>query len=160
MQDSRFPRLVSCRQARELGAAGRLRLAGVCDVSCDLRGSIELLCEFTSIEEPFYVFDVATGAVSRDLSVPGVLYHAVDHREEGGGGGGGALLFLAHMFVIRLLLQSRQSARETRRRTLARASCHCSHRCCANRSQAAAAAAASKAFLLKSRALSSVPTAR
>ena len=77
--DSRFPRLVSCKQARELSAAGRLRLLGVCDISCDLKGSIELLREFTSIEEPFYIFDVRTGTVVRDLAAPGVLFHAVDH---------------------------------------------------------------------------------
>jgi alpha-aminoadipic semialdehyde synthase len=74
-----FPRLVTTRQARDLHAAGRLRLVGVCDISCDLRGSVELLEEFTSIEKPFFVYDVAGRRVLHDLEAAGVLYHAVDH---------------------------------------------------------------------------------
>jgi alpha-aminoadipic semialdehyde synthase len=41
--DNSFPRLVSIRQANELHSAGRLPLLGVCDITCDLRGSVEFL---------------------------------------------------------------------------------------------------------------------
>lgn len=74
-----YPRVVTVRQARDLHFAGRLRVLGVCDISCDLNGSIEFLEEFTSIEQPFYVYDVAAKRVLHDMSAPGILYHAVDH---------------------------------------------------------------------------------
>jgi hypothetical protein len=35
--------------------------------------------EYTSIEEPFYIYNPTTGVSSRELDVPGILYHAVDH---------------------------------------------------------------------------------
>jgi alpha-aminoadipic semialdehyde synthase len=128
--EPRFPRLLTVHQAQELKRQGRLRLVGVCDITCDFQGSIEFLkvrgccvflrlvsascvgasaactCiaraasvpnthlvitrallrtnaprvqEFTSIEKPFYVYDVALDRVEHDMDAPGVLYHAVDH---------------------------------------------------------------------------------
>ena len=41
--DNTFPRLVTCDQAKELASEGRLPLLGVCDITCDLRGSVEFL---------------------------------------------------------------------------------------------------------------------
>ena len=41
--DAGFPRLVTIDQARELRQDGRLPLLGVCDITCDLRGSVEFL---------------------------------------------------------------------------------------------------------------------
>lgn len=78
--EPRFPRLLTIAQAQELHSAGRLRLKGVCDITCDFQGSVEFLKEFTTIERPFYVWDVGRDAVVHDLDyATGILYHAVDH---------------------------------------------------------------------------------
>jgi hypothetical protein len=101
--DPSYPRLVTIEQAREMAAAGRLPLRGVCDITCDLRGSVEFLTvsrshvlnrlspihplhtwfmcwqEYTSIEEPFFIYDPLTGNSAKPMDAPGILYHAVDH---------------------------------------------------------------------------------
>lgn len=77
--EARFPRLVTVKQAAALHAARRLRLLGVCDITCDFQGSVEFLKEFTSIEKPFYIYDIEHDKVMHDLEAPGILYHAVDH---------------------------------------------------------------------------------
>ena len=35
--------------------------------------------EYTSIEEPFYVYNPLDGSSNKAMHVPGILYHAVDH---------------------------------------------------------------------------------
>ena len=78
--EPRFPRLVSIAQAQAAAAAGTLRLQGVCDITCDFAGSVEFLKEFTSIDSPFYLYNVERDEVLRgNMEAPGVLYHAVDH---------------------------------------------------------------------------------
>ncbi len=42
---------------KELREQGKSRLVGVCDITCDYMGTIEFLTVFTSIEEPFVVYD-------------------------------------------------------------------------------------------------------
>lgn len=58
-----------------------LRLFGICDITCDLDGSIQFLTEYTSIDRPFFVYDPITGQKSFDTNIPtnNILYHAVDH---------------------------------------------------------------------------------
>jgi alpha-aminoadipic semialdehyde synthase len=78
--DQKFPRLLTIKQAQALREAGRLPLLGVCDITCDFQGSVEFLKQFTSIEKPFFVYDLAADAVvNDDMDAPGILYHAVDH---------------------------------------------------------------------------------
>ena len=78
--EPRFPRLLTAAQARELARCGRLRLIGVCDISCDFEGAIEFLRTFTSIEDPFFVYDPENGSITRrDMAASGLLYHSVDH---------------------------------------------------------------------------------
>lgn len=43
-------------------------------------GSVEFLKKFTSIEDPFYVYDVELDHVTTgSMDAQGILYHAVDH---------------------------------------------------------------------------------
>ena len=56
--DRRFPRLVTTQEFRALDASGKSRLLGLCDVSCDEAGAVEFMTKFSSIEHPFYVYDV------------------------------------------------------------------------------------------------------
>lgn len=71
-----FPRLLTKEHMVGLQEQGRLLAIG--DVSCDHRGSIECLEEFSTIERPFYLWDAEAGMVDWNLDNHGVLMHAVD----------------------------------------------------------------------------------
>ena len=76
--DYKFPRVLTCEQMKSLDG----RLVGVCDITCDYKGSVEFLTHFTSIEEPFVVYDPEANKIKMKIgeASPGdVLYHAVDH---------------------------------------------------------------------------------
>jgi len=85
--ERKFPRIVTDEQIQELVNKGRSRLLGVCDITCDFQGSVEFLKKFTSIEHPFYVYDIVEKKVFDNISdTPTVgkegqyiLFHAVDH---------------------------------------------------------------------------------
>eukprot|EP00741_Cyanophora_paradoxa_P011367 tig00020556_g10980.t1 len=77
--DVRFPRLLTRAQMGRLASEGRSRLVGVCDISCDLNGSVEAVDRYTSIEEPFFLYEPVTQAVQKGTDGDGVLMHAVDH---------------------------------------------------------------------------------
>ena len=42
---------------KELAEKKQLRLLGICDVTCDIEGSIECLKEYTQPEKPFFYFN-------------------------------------------------------------------------------------------------------
>ncbi|RLO07562.1 hypothetical protein DYB28_000243 [Aphanomyces astaci] len=58
--DDRYPRLLTKDQMDELArhAGGNPKLQGVADISCDLGGSVEFLDRSTTIEDPFYLYDI------------------------------------------------------------------------------------------------------
>jgi len=77
--DARYPRLVTTAQINRLHAGGTLRLIGICDISCDLEGSVEFLVKYSSIDRPFYMYNIDTGETCESLDGDGILFHAVDH---------------------------------------------------------------------------------
>jgi alpha-aminoadipic semialdehyde synthase len=79
--DQKFPRLITSAQIKELALAKNLRLFGVCDITCDLEGSIDFLKFFTSIDEPFFLFNPVTGGTSRNITERStdILYQSVDY---------------------------------------------------------------------------------
>lgn len=77
--DHKYPRILSTAQARALIGSGRWRMQGVCEITCDLAGGIEFLERFSSIEDPFYIYNVDEGKSSDDMGSEGLLFHAVDH---------------------------------------------------------------------------------
>ena len=67
---------------KDLVDAGKSRLIGVSDITCDYAGSIEFLQKFTTIEEPFVVYDPLKMETSDKISYAkkgDILFHAVDH---------------------------------------------------------------------------------
>lgn len=76
--DARFPRLFTHEDLHRHVVSGRDRLLGVCDITCDADGSVPTR-QFSSIEQPFYIFNALDEQVSTCLDGPGVLFHAVDH---------------------------------------------------------------------------------
>lgn len=76
--DARFPRLFTAKDLHSLVTTGQDKLLGVCDITCDSDGSVPTQ-HFTSIEQPFVVFNALTGKTSENMDDPGVIFHAVDH---------------------------------------------------------------------------------
>ncbi len=58
--EAKYPRIVSIDELREGAASGKSKLLGVCDISADYMGSIEFTSRFTSIENPFLLYDPIT----------------------------------------------------------------------------------------------------
>jgi len=55
---------------------------GVCDVSADYEGCIEFTRRFTSIEEPFLVYNADTNDFKEKIGLAtknSILFHSVDH---------------------------------------------------------------------------------
>jgi len=76
--DARFPRLFTAKDLHSLVTTGQDKLLGVCDITCDSDGSVPTQ-HFTSIEQPFVVFNALTGKTTENMDDPGVIFHAVDH---------------------------------------------------------------------------------
>jgi len=76
--DPRFPKLFTSADLEQSVRTGQDKLLGVCDITCDEIGSVPTK-EFTSIEDPFYVYNALTDQVGKSLDGPGVVFHAVDH---------------------------------------------------------------------------------
>jgi len=80
--DTNFPQILTLEEAHNLSEKKKFRLMGVCDITCDLKGSIELLQKFTTIENPFYAIDPLTAVMFDDfdkMTENSIIYHAVDH---------------------------------------------------------------------------------
>jgi alpha-aminoadipic semialdehyde synthase len=81
--EPRFPRVLTKAELKDAVQEERNKLMGVCDISADYEGSIEFTSRFTSIEEPFLVYDSIKGDWKEKISEasgPGdVLFHSVDH---------------------------------------------------------------------------------
>ena len=76
--DAPYPRLVTRAAIGELfaaPAAPRLRVIG--DISCDIEGSVELTVKETHIDQPVYVYDAVTGAVTDGVQGRGPVVLAV-----------------------------------------------------------------------------------
>lgn len=78
---TKYPRFLTSAELKQATLAGATKLLGVCDVSCDLRGSIEFLYKFMSPNEPFYLYspkDDRMYFTHSQHAADSVLYHSVD----------------------------------------------------------------------------------
>ncbi|KAL0891443.1 hypothetical protein Bca101_015426 [Brassica carinata] len=75
--EKRFPRLLSTKQLQDLTSKG-CPLVGVCDITCDIGGSIEFVNRATSIDSPFFRFNPVNNSYYNDMDGDGVLCMAVD----------------------------------------------------------------------------------
>jgi alpha-aminoadipic semialdehyde synthase len=53
-------------------------LVGICDITCDIGGSIEFVDKSTSIEKPFFRYDPSNNSYHDDMEDDGVICLAVD----------------------------------------------------------------------------------
>lgn len=77
--DERYPRLVTREWlARHHRETAKPKLLVIGDVSCDIEGGVECTLEATLPDDPVYVYDPSTAAMTRGFEGPGVLMMAVD----------------------------------------------------------------------------------
>lgn len=60
------PVYIKNKHLKELAQEKRLRLLGICDVTCDINGSIECLEAYTQPEKPFFYYNSLTGEKNFD----------------------------------------------------------------------------------------------
>jgi alpha-aminoadipic semialdehyde synthase len=79
--DPKYPKLITSEQVKELAEAKKLRLFGICDITCDIEGSIDFLKAYTNLDEPFFLYNPLTGESTTDITKASndILYQAVDH---------------------------------------------------------------------------------
>ncbi|MEI7983249.1 MAG: hypothetical protein WCI71_16490 [Bacteroidota bacterium] len=71
--DKRYPRLVTREYLKKLFSAGNPRLKVIGDISCDVEGSVECTLKPTEIDDPIYVFNPFTGAITMGYHGDGML---------------------------------------------------------------------------------------
>jgi len=78
--DKRYPRLLSETMLRKLyRAKPGFRLSVIGDLSCDIKGTIEITKRVISSSEPAFVYDPVSRKISNDLSDSGIAVMAIDN---------------------------------------------------------------------------------
>ncbi|KAI3754136.1 hypothetical protein L1987_53914 [Smallanthus sonchifolius] len=75
--ERRYPRLLTYKQLQDLGHKG-CPLVGICDITCDIGGSIEFVNRTTLIDSPFFRYDPFGDSYHEDIEGDGVICLAVD----------------------------------------------------------------------------------
>jgi alpha-aminoadipic semialdehyde synthase len=78
--DYRYPRILSKENYRNLLLSKPPhQLIEVADISADIRGSIEFTEKYTSIDDPFFLYDPLSDAIHKDMEGKGALVLAVEN---------------------------------------------------------------------------------
>lgn len=77
--DERYPKLVTKRSLSKMYREEALRLRAICDISCDIGGSIESTVRHTDSGSPAYVYDPLADTAVDGCEGEGVLVLAVDN---------------------------------------------------------------------------------
>ena len=80
--EAKYPRVLSREALKTAVEKGTSRLLGLTDISADYEGSIEFTSRFTSIEEPFLLYDPINLNFKEkisDFEENEILFHSVDH---------------------------------------------------------------------------------
>ncbi len=78
--DKRYPKLLSEAMLRRLYSTNPdFRLSVIGDLSCDIKGTIEITKKATTSSEPAFVYDPVAKEISNDLSHNGIAVMAVDN---------------------------------------------------------------------------------
>ena len=75
-----FPKYIENKDIYHLSNERKLRMLGVCDVTCDLDGSVECLQDYTQPEKPFFYYDSIEDETTFDSTYKDgkILYLAID----------------------------------------------------------------------------------
>ena len=80
--EAKYPRVLSRDALKKAVTIGNCKLMGLTDISADYEGSIEFTSRFTSIEEPFLLYDPVNMSFKekiKEFSKDDILFHSVDH---------------------------------------------------------------------------------
>ena len=79
--EEKYPRLLTNEQALELKKDNRFPLLVLGDITCDIGGSVEMFVQSTTIQNPFYAFQLEDSKVipEQEYTGEGVLILGVDH---------------------------------------------------------------------------------
>ena len=81
--DFKYPRIVTSKYVRDYVVKEKkeLRLLGISDVTCDYMGSIEFLKHFTTIDNPFFIYNPEDDSISHDYksAKSGILYNSIEN---------------------------------------------------------------------------------
>ncbi|KAL4589354.1 hypothetical protein LXL04_002260 [Taraxacum kok-saghyz] len=75
--EKRYPRLLTTKQLQDLTQKG-CPLVGICDITCDIGGSIEFVNRSTLIDSPLFRYDPSHDSYHDDVEGDGVICLAVD----------------------------------------------------------------------------------
>ncbi|KVH94024.1 alpha-aminoadipic semialdehyde synthase-like [Cynara cardunculus var. scolymus] len=75
--ERRYPRLLSSKQLQDLLCKG-CPLVGICDITCDVGGSIEFVNRTTLIDSPIFRYDPSRDSYHEDTEGDGVICLAID----------------------------------------------------------------------------------
>ena len=76
-----YPQLITGKWLQNYVESNELRLLAISDVTCDFKGSIDLLRKFTTIENPFFVFHPEKNSLTDDYVTQktGILYNSIEN---------------------------------------------------------------------------------
>ena len=80
--EAKYPRLITREGLKARVEKGTSRLMGCTDISADYEGSLEFTTRFTSIEEPFLLYNPITKSFKEKISEMAehdILFTSVDH---------------------------------------------------------------------------------
>lgn len=80
--EAKYPRLITKEGLKAAVLSGKNKLMGVTDISADEAGSIEFTTRFTSIDEPYLLYDPISMKFKEKISEIGkndILFTSVDH---------------------------------------------------------------------------------
>ena len=78
--DNRYPRLLPAKMLRKLySSSPDFRLSVIGDITCDIKGTVEITRRATTPSEPAFVYYPVSGKISPDLSGRGVAVMAIDN---------------------------------------------------------------------------------
>ncbi|CAD8157332.1 unnamed protein product [Paramecium octaurelia] len=79
--DHKFPRYITNSQMRDLVQSGKSRLQAVCDVTCDMEGSIQFLKKYTTPDNPVYFYEPISESIHDEFdakSPKDIMYMSID----------------------------------------------------------------------------------
>jgi saccharopine dehydrogenase (NAD+, L-lysine forming) len=76
--EPKYPRLITRQAIRELYREGQPKLRVIGDITCDVKGSVEVTVKATEPDEPLYVFQPESGTTSSGVEGRGPVVMAVE----------------------------------------------------------------------------------
>jgi alpha-aminoadipic semialdehyde synthase len=76
--EPKYPRLITRQGMRDLFATGRPRLRVIGDISCDVKGAVEVTLKATEPDDPVYVYQPETGTTVMGVEGNGPVMMAVE----------------------------------------------------------------------------------